>query len=235
MAKRFLEEGAQVTLVGRSAGKLAATDDRLNSLGPAATAVADAGDEATTAAAVAATIDRFGGLDVLVANAGMEGQIMPVESQTAENFEAVLRTNVVGVWLAMKHSVDAMKRRGGGSMIAMSSIGGLIGFPGSTPYIASKHAVYGLVKTVALELGESHIRVNAIGPGPIDNRMMASLGEQVAPDDPAGMRAGIEGMIPMKHYGTNEEVANLALFLASNESTYCSGGMYVLDGGYTAA
>ena len=135
----------------------------------------------------------------------------------------------------MKYSVEPMKKRGGGSMIAMSSIAGLIGFPGQAPYVASKHAVYGLVKTAALELGESKIRVNAIGPGPIDNRMMRSVAEQTAPGAPDEVRTGIEGMVAMKRYGTNEEVANLAVFLASDESSYCTGGFYTIDGGFTAA
>ena len=110
----------------------------------------------------------------------------PLETQTVEEFENVLRINVVGVWLAMKHSVEPMKKRRGGSMIALSSVAGLIGFPGLSPYVASKHAVYGLVQTAALELGESAIRVNAIGPGPIDNRMMQSIAGQMGPEDPGG-------------------------------------------------
>ncbi len=234
-AKRFLNEGANVMLVGRSAEKLEATYGRLAGNGNLAQFVADATDETATAGAVAATVEAFGGLDVLMANAGTEGQAKPFESQTVQEFEDVLRTNVVGVWLAMKHSVEPMRKGGGGAIIAVSSILGLVAFPGVAPYVASKHAVYGLVKAVALELGESGIRVNAIGPGPIDNRMMRSLAEQMTPDDPDGMRTGIEGMVPMKRYGTNEEVANLALFLASDESTYCSGGMYTVDGGFTAA
>ena len=128
-----------------------------------------------------------------------------------------------------------MKQNGGGSIIGLSSISGVIGFPGLSPYVASKHAVYGLVKTAALEHGESSIRVNAIGPGPIDNRMMQYVADQMAPDNAAELRTGIEQMIPMKRYGTNEEVANLILFLASDESSYCTGGMYLLDGGFTAA
>ena len=135
----------------------------------------------------------------------------------------------------MKHCVEPMRKQGGGSMIAMASVAGLIGFPGIAPYCATKHAVCGLVKTAALELGESKIRVNAIAPGPIDNRMMRSIAEQMSPEDPDAVRAGIEALIALKRYGTNEEVANLAAFLASNESTYCTGGVYTVDGGFTAA
>jgi NAD(P)-dependent dehydrogenase (short-subunit alcohol dehydrogenase family) len=103
------------------------------------------------------------------------------------------------------------------------------------PYIASKHAVYGLVKTAALELGPSNIRVNAVGPGPIDNRMIDSLQNQLAPDDPSALRAGIEATIALRRYGTNEEVAHLIAFLASDASSYCSGAIHLIDGGYVAA
>src|SRR4051794_25291826 len=110
-AKRFLAEGASVMLVGRSSEKLAATSGRLAGNGNMATAVADAADENAVAAAVAATIDKFGGVDILLANAGTEGVVAPIETQTVENFEEVFRTNVVGVFLAIKHCVEPMKKR----------------------------------------------------------------------------------------------------------------------------
>lgn len=234
-AKLFLELGAKVMLVARSAGKLDATLGRLSPIGEVAGSVAEAADEAAFAAAVAATIDRFGGLDILVANAGTEGALKPIEMLSVEEFEETMRTNVTGVWLSIKHCVAPLKARGGGSIIALSSIAGRIGFPAMAPYIASKHAVYGLVKTAALELGPSNIRVNAIGPGPIDNRMIDSLQNQLSPDDPAALRSGIEATIAMRRYGTNEEVAHLIAFLASDASSYCNGAMYLIDGGYVAA
>ncbi len=234
-AKRFLEEGASVMLVGRSAEKLKATSERLATVGNVATSVADAADEEAIAAAVAATVDAFGGVDILIANAGIEGKIALIEDQTIENFEEVLRTNVIGVWLSMKYCVGPMKKRGRGSMIALSSIAGVIGVPAGAPYFASKHAVIGLVKTAALELGPFDIRVNAIGPGPIDNRMIRSIETQLSPDNPDAMREGFSQLIAMKRYGTNEEVANLALFLASDEASYCTGSIHMIDGGFTAA
>ena len=233
-AKLFLELGAKVMLVGRSAGKLAATKGRLEAHGEVDESISEAADDVGIAAAVAATLDRFGGLDILIANAGTEGVAKPIEALSVEEFEDTMRTNVTGVWLAMKHCVAPLKARGG-SIIALSSIAGCIGFPGLAPYIASKHAVYGLVKTAALELGPFNIRVNAVGPGPIDNRMIDSLQNQLAPDDPAALRAGIEASIPMRRYGTNEEVAQLLAFLASDASSYCNGSIYMIDGGYVAA
>ena len=234
-AKLFLELGAKVMLVARSADKLAATKSRLEAHGEVGGSLSDAADEAGMAAAVAATLDRFGGLDILIANAGTEGVCKPIEALSVEEFEDVMRTNVTGVWLAIKHCVAPLKARGGGSMVALSSIAGVIGFPAMAAYIASKHAVYGLVKTAALELGASNIRVNAVGPGPIDNRMIDSLQNQLAPDDPAALRSGIEATIAMRRYGTNEEVAHLLAFLASDAASYCNGSIYMIDGGYVAA
>ena len=170
-----------------------------------------------------------------IADAGTEGALKPIEALSVEEFEETMRTNVTGVWLAMKHCVAPLKARGSGSIVALSSIAGCIGFPAMAPYIASKHAVYGLVKTAALELGPSNIRVNAVGPGPIDNRMIDSLQKQLAPDDPAALRTGIEASIAMRRYGTNEEVAHLLAFLASDASSYCNGSIYMIDGGFVAA
>lgn len=234
-AKRFLEEGASVMLVGRSEAKLLETVERLETRGNVATFIADATDEKATATSVAATIETFGGVDILLANAGTEGKIALIEDQTVENFEETFRTNVIGVFLSMKYCVEPMKKRGSGSMIALSSIAGVIGVPAGAPYFASKHAVMGLVKTAALELGSFNIRVNAIGPGPIDNRMIRSIETQLSPDDPDTMREGFSQLIAMKRYGTNEEVANLALFLASDEASYCTGSIHMIDGGFTAA
>jgi len=234
-AKRFLEEGASVMLVGRSEQKLKETRKRLAATSGLADFVADASDESATAASVAATIKAFGGVDILIANAGTEGRCAPIESLTVDDFESVLRTNVIDVWLSMKYCVEPMKKRGGGSMIALSSIAGVIGFPTMAAYMASKHAVCGLVKTAAIELGPFNVRVNAIGPAPIDNRMIRSLESQFDADHPDAVREMVTSKIPMGRYGTNEEVANLALFLASDEASYCSGSIHMIDGGFTAA
>lgn len=233
-AKRFLEEGASVMLLGRSEEKLKETRQRLSDFENVADFVADVADESAMAAAFEATIKIFGGLDILVANAGTEGKYAPIENLKFEDFESVLRTNVIGVWLSMKFAVEPMKIQGGGSIIALSSTAGMVGSATMAPYIASKHAVFGLVKTAALELAPSNIRVNAIGPGSIDNRMMRSLESQFSPDDPAAWQDFVSYNIPMGRYGTNEEVANLALFLASDESSYCTGGIHMIDGGYIA-
>lgn len=234
-AALFLAEGASVMLVGRSAAKLDATAARLGGGDRLARFEADAGDENATAAAVAATVAAFGGVDILFANAGTEGVIKTLDQHSQAEFEAVLRTNLTGVWAAMKHTVAPMKARGGGAMIANASMLGMVGFAGGAPYVASKHAVCGLVKSAALELGGFGIRVNAIAPGFIDNRMMQSLADQVAPDNTGAVRDNLAAQVALRRYGTNEEVARLALYLASDEASYTTGAIHAIDGGYTAA
>jgi NAD(P)-dependent dehydrogenase (short-subunit alcohol dehydrogenase family) len=234
-ARLFLAEGANLVVVGRSADKLDALTASLGSQERVAHCVADAQDESGAQAAADAAIDRFGGVDILFANAGTEGVAKPLDELTLDEFDAVYRTNVLGVWMSMKYCVAPMKARGGGSIIATTSIAGLVGFPGLSAYVASKHAVCGLVRTAAQELGPNNIRVNGIAPGPVDNRMIESLEEQLSPADPGAVRNQMIESVALRRYATNEEVAKLTLFLASDESAYCSGGIHTIDGGYTAA
>ena len=161
--------------------------------------------------------------------------LKPLETYTVAEFEQVLRTNIMGVWLAIKHCVEPMKKRGDGSIIATASVAGVVGFANSAPYIASKHAVCGLVKGAAIELAASGIRVNAIAPGAIDNRMMHSLVSQLSPENPGAMREGLQASIPMKRYGTNEEIASFVAFLASDDASYSTGAVFMADGGLTTS
>ena len=232
--KRFLEEGAQVMAVGRSPEKLAELASSLGNSPAFETCVAEAADETDVQASIEATRQRFGGLDIIFANAGTEGVAKPLEGLTADEFRLTFEINVVGVWLLMKYGGPMLREQGSGSIIVTASTAGLIGFGGLSSYVASKHGVIGLMKCAALELAEFGVRVNAIAPGPIDNRMIHSLEDQLAPDDPAAMEAMLREMIPMKRYGLNSEVANMALFLASDESSHSTGAVFTLDGGYTA-
>ena len=228
-AKLFLDLGAKVMLTDREAAKLedVAGED-------CAVAACDCTDEPAIAALAAATVERFGRLDIMVANAGIEGALKPVDQLGLEEFEEVLRVNVLGVWLAIKHSAPAIRAAGGGAIVALSSVAGAIGFPGMAAYTASKHAVFGLVKVAAQELAPANIRVNAVAPGPIDNRMMDSLGDQLGGGDRKAFRSFIESKVPMARYGTNEEIAQLVAFLSSDAASYCTGGLYLADGGYVA-
>lgn len=204
-------------------------------LGDAATAVAgDVGDPTTAARAVAAAEEAFGGLHILFANAGTEGRVAPLVDQTLEDVERVLRVNVLGVFNFVKHAAPAIAKQGGGSIVVTSSVAGLIGSAGLGPYVASKHAVIGLMKAAAVELASAGVRVNTVNPGPIDNRMMRSIEDQAAPDQGELVKAGFEKLVPMGRYGTNEEIAKLVLFLASDDASYCTGGVYLADGGFVA-
>lgn len=227
-ARLFLDLGAKVMLTDRDGTKLTDAEN-------CATMVADSADEAAMAGVIAATLERFGRLDIMVANAGIEGVLKPVDQLSVGEFEQVLRVNVIGVWLGIKLAAAAMKGSGGGSIVALSSVAGTIGFPGMAAYTASKHAVFGLVKTAAIELAPASIRVNAVAPGPIDNRMMQSLADQLGGGDAQAFRGFVESRVPMGRYGTNEEIAQLVAFLSSDAASYCSGGLYLADGGYVAA
>jgi NAD(P)-dependent dehydrogenase (short-subunit alcohol dehydrogenase family) len=233
-ARLFLDLGAKVMLTDSDGAKLGGAGERLGGE-DFATSLADASDEGAMKGVFKATLERFGKLDVVVANAGIEGTLKPLDDLRLDEFEQVLRVNVIGVWLAIKLAAATMKTSGGGAIVALSSVAGAVGFPGMAAYTASKHAVFGLVKTAAIELGPSNIRVNAVAPGPIDNRMMQSLADQLGGGDPLGFRGFVEGRVPMGRYGSNEEIAQLIAFLASDSASYCSGGLYLADGGYVAA
>ena len=135
----------------------------------------------------------------------------------------------------LMHGLPPMRARGSGSFVAVSSGAGTVGFPGLCPYAASKHAVNGLVRTACLENAGFGIRVNALAPGPTDTRMMESVGAQANSEDPAAFKNAVISTIPMQRYGKADEIAKLAVFLASEDSSFCNGGVYMADGGFTAA
>jgi 3alpha(or 20beta)-hydroxysteroid dehydrogenase len=223
-ARRFVAEGAKVVIsdVLDEDGETVAKD-----LGDAAAFVHhDVTSEDEWNAAVAATTDRFGKLDVLVNNAGIV-HVMPIAMTTVEDYRRVIEINQVGVFLGMKAAIPAMAATKNGSIINISSLAGLIGAQGHVAYCASKWAVRGMTKVAALEVAPLGIRVNSIHPGLIDTPMFdvyRSLG--------LGERAG-EG-IPLGRLAESAEVSELALYLASDESRYSTGSEFVVDGGLSA-
>ncbi|MEQ5789360.1 SDR family oxidoreductase [Erythrobacter sp. NFXS35] len=234
-ARKLLDEGAQVMLAGRDGGRLGAAAEALGAGDRVATCAGQPADEGDVAALIAATTSRFGALHALIANAGSEGKVMPITHTSLEDFEAVQRTNVNSVFLAIKHAAPAIQAAGGGAIVALSSVAGEVGVAGIGAYAASKHAIAGLVRVAALELAAAGVRVNAVAPAPIDNAMMQSIEGQASPADPDLARAGFTALIAMGRYGTDSEVANLITFLASDEASYCTGGNYAVDGGFLAA
>lgn len=232
-AAKFLAEGAQIMLAGRDLGRLEAAQNRLNGGANVACFAGQPSIETDVAALVKATLDAFGQVDIMFANAGTEGSVAPITMLDVEAFDAVQTANVRSTFLAIKHAGLAMAAHGG-SIIAMSSVSGEVGVPGIGAYSASKHAIAGLVKVAAAELATAQVRVNSIAPAPIDNDMMRAIESKASPDDPSAAKTGFSGLIPMGRYGTNEEVANLVTFLASDEASFCTGCNYAVDGGFLA-
>lgn len=232
-AKKFLAAGAKVLLVDLKQDAVDETVKRLDSSRLRGFA-ADVSKADHAFAYVKAAVEAFGHLDILHANAGVEGVIKPLVDYPEAEFDRVLSVNVKGVFLAMKAAIPHLQNRAGASIVATASVAGLIGSAGMAAYIASKHAVVGLVKTAAVELGPLQIRVNAIAPGPVDNRMMRSIEDQAAPGKGEVVKAGFTAQVPMGRYATNEEVADMALFLAGPHSSYSTGGVYLVDGGFVA-
>ncbi|MGF1506812.1 MAG: SDR family oxidoreductase [Chloroflexi bacterium] len=233
-ARQFVDEGAKVMLVDidEDALKSAAEDIGEN----AAYHVADVSDPEETEAYIKATVDQFGGLDILLANAGIEGETGTIAETPIENFDKVISVNVRGVWLSIRYAMPEMQKRGGGSIVISSSVAGVTGTAGLSPYVTSKHAVIGTMRCAALEGAPHNIRCNTINPGPVESRMMDSLETQFAGGDAEAasqVKEGFEQQVPLGRYAYPEEVADLMLFLASDESKYITGTTNLIEGGFT--
>ncbi|UQA54920.1 SDR family NAD(P)-dependent oxidoreductase [Polyangium aurulentum] len=232
-AALFVREGARVVVVGRTEDKLRKTVEAIGSEN-VSHVVADVSKVEDTERYVGEAVSRHGGIDVLVSNAGYEGPYKAMTEHSVEEFDRVMSTNVRGTWLSIKYAFPAMVKRGGGSVVITSSMAGLVGSPTHSAYTSSKHALIGMARALAHDGAPHNIRVNAVCPGVIDNEMMASVHTRLAPGAEAAFQGAISARVPLKRYGTNEEIARFNLFLASDESSYCTGGVYVADGGVTA-
>ncbi|SHM35401.1 NAD(P)-dependent dehydrogenase, short-chain alcohol dehydrogenase family [Cyclobacterium lianum] len=233
-AKLFLEEGAKgVAIVDFSRENLKKAEETLGSekLMYIQADVSQAEDVKNYTNQVK---KEWGKIDILFLNAGTEGLVKTMEHYPEETFDQVMGVNVKGVWLGMKYAFPIMKTDGGGSVIITSSVAGLRGTAQVSAYVASKHATVGLMRVGALEGAADKIRVNTIHPSPVDNRMMRSLEEGFAPGMGDTVKENFTKMIPMGRYASNEDIADLALFLASDKSRFITGATYVIDGGFTS-
>ena len=231
--KLFAQEGAKVLLVDLHEDAL---KEAVQTIGSDAVryCAADVTQPDHTQRYIQAAVEQFGGVDVLLANAGIEGEVQPITDYAIDTFDQVMAVNVRGVWLGLKYAAPEIAKRDGGSIVITSSVAGVRGAAGMSAYIASKHAVIGLMRTAALEMADRKIRVNTVNPAPVDTRMMRSLEKGFEPDDPGRAKEMVSAMVPLQRYADPVEVARIMLFLASDESSYCSGGVYMVDGGMTA-
>jgi len=229
----LVARGARVLIVDRDAE---AGEALAAAIGPAARfQAADVTRSADVAAYVRAGQAHLGAIDGFFNNAGIEGKVAPTAEYEEAVFDAVIGVNVKGVFLGLRHVLPVMLAQGHGAVVNTASIAGLVGSPGMPAYVASKHAVIGLTKVAAAEVGPAGIRVNAVCPGPIDTRMVQDLAKQVSPNNPEAVAERYAASIPLRRYGTAEEVANLVLFLLSALAANITGAQYVVDGGRTAA
>ena len=228
-AVAFAQNGDKIAISGRheEAGQALATE--LRGLGAEAEFIrADVRHEDDVKHLVDATVARFGRLDVAVNNAGTEGTPGPATTQTADSYAATFDTNVLGTVLSMKHELRVMQAQGSGNIVNISSTYGHQGAAGASIYVASKHAVEGLTKSVALEVADSGIRVNAVAPGPIDTGMLTRF---TGGDEGKNYLAGT---VAQKRLGRPEEIAHAIVYISSPGASYATGHILNIDGGKSA-
>ena len=230
-AALFVEEGARVMLVDLDDGALGDLAAGIGA-GKAAHVAADVSDQEQMVHAISETARRFGGIDIALLNAGIEGRIASIGEQAEADFDRVMAINVRGVWLGLKYVMPEITKRGGGSIVVTSSTAGIRAVPGLAPYVASKHAVLGLMRAAAMEGAVDKVRVNSVNPAATETDMIRRLEHATNPD--RSNTRGLAAFTPLRRYGQPEEVAKLMLFLASDDSSFCTGGVYMVDGGVSA-
>ncbi len=231
-ARLFAAEGAAVLCVDKTRETLEETAKEIAASGGKALALAaDVGTEADVAGYIARAVREFGGLDVIYANAGISGGLPPLLEQTVELWQEVLRVNLIGPFLAIKHAVPHMVKQGKGSIVCTASVAGLRANAGSNPYSASKAGVISLVQTAANSLLGTGVRVNAICPGLIETGMTKPIFDAAKA---RGTEARIGQLNPLQRPGLPKEIAAMALFLASDDASYVNGQAFPVDGGLTS-
>jgi NAD(P)-dependent dehydrogenase (short-subunit alcohol dehydrogenase family) len=225
MAELFVREGANVVLADISG----AQDDIAQSLGDAAVAIhCDVAQEDQVQAMVGTAEDRFGRLDILCNNAGFGGGMAPLAEQSSDTWDKVHAVNIRGVFLGMKYGIQSMLKTGGGAIVNTGSASAVVGWKGHSVYGAAKAGVHQMTRAAALDYAKTNIRVNAIAPGTMWTGLVPQ--SKNVPVPPAGGWR-LPG-IPMDRWGTAMDIANAALFLASEDAAYITGVVLPVDGGY---
>jgi NAD(P)-dependent dehydrogenase (short-subunit alcohol dehydrogenase family) len=228
----FAAEGAAVVVLDR-APEVEATAAAIREAGGRAIAlIKDSSKEEDVADAVATALKEYGGLDVCYANAGISGGLVPFLEETAERWTQILATNLIGTFLAAKYAALVMVKQHHGSIICTASVAGLRSGAGCLPYSASKAGVINLVQTAANQLGGTGVRINAICPGLIETGMTRPIFEQARA---RGSEHKIGQLNPLRRPGAPEEIAQTALFLASDAASYVNGQAIVVDGGLSSS
>jgi NAD(P)-dependent dehydrogenase (short-subunit alcohol dehydrogenase family) len=226
----YAKEGARIVVSGRKEQVGTELANELRALGVEAEFVqTDVRDEEEVKSLVDKTIARFGRLDIAVNNAGTEGVIGLAADVTVENYKSIFDTNVLGVLLSMKYEIRAMLAQGKGSIVNISSAYGKVGGPGASIYVGSKHAVEGITKSAAIELAGTGVRVNIVGPGPVETGMFNRFAQTAE-----NKAAFLESQIPNKRIGTPEEIAHAIVFIGSDKASYIIGASLAVDGGMIA-
>lgn len=225
----FLAEGASIVLVDREPAALEQAAAQLAGHDRVEWIAADVAAVAGTRDYVGRAVARFGKIDVLFSNAGISGVIRPVTDYPEDVFDAVMAVNVRASFLACKYGLPEM--RDGGSIIVTSSVVGLTSDPGIVAYATSKHAVIGLVRTVAKEAAARRIRANVLAPGPIDNGFQLEIERNITAATGRDGTELLNQMIPLHRHAKPEEIARMALFLASDQSSFSTGAVFSADGG----
>jgi len=229
-AALLLKEGAVVMLVGHNEENLARAAKTLNaSPSVLGTMKANVADTQETQKYINNTVARWGKIDVLFSHAGISGVVKPITEYPEDIFDAVMAVNVRGSFLACKYGLPQMND--GGSIIITSSIMGVRADPGVCAYATSKHALIGLMRTVAKEVASRKIRVNILAPGPIDNSFQSRIEEQLTEVVGQDGTEFLNGIIPLGRHGRAEEIARMVLFLASDQSSFSTGSIFMADGG----
>ena len=229
--------GASLLLVDRDGIALQEADALVHAVGGrVSTITADVSEVDQVRSYVDAAVARLGGIDGFFNNAGIEGVVGPLADAEPADFDRVIAVNLRGVFLGLRFVLPVMIAQHSGSVVCTGSIASVRGLPATGAYNASKHAVVGLARTAAAEVGRAGVRVNSVLPGFIDTRMLRSLNEQMAPElDPAAAVADIgKTMAPLGRTGTPEDVADVVVFLLSDDARYVTGASVPVDGGVLA-